>query len=163
MGLLRGRGTLDPRYFRAGTRVIEGDMTALIKILRPNDGTAEPVWSDEAGEWIEPADTLIWRGMARIQPNKDWRARNREFAFENTAEHAVRVQLNVYKNFMVPREQWPAPAVDIQHADIVEIERNPNDPILEKYVLSVRNGIPASDNWHRTLLCDANLGSRIGE
>src|SRR5690606_39487543 len=81
MGLLTGRGTLDPRYFRHATPVIEGDMTALIEIRRPYEGEEEPLWDSELEEWIYPNDlSPVWKGMARIQPNKDWRARNREWA-----------------------------------------------------------------------------------
>ena len=167
MGLLKGRGTLDPRYFRHMTPVLEGDFVALIEVWRL-DPDAEAVWvededHDNGGYWTEGADDQpMWRGMARVVPNKDWRARNRTWANEDTAEHAVRVQLNLAKNFMVPREDWPVPLVDIQHGDIVKVLNNPDDPILERYTLSVRNPIGASDNWHRTLLCDANLGSRYG-
>lgn len=160
MGLRRGRGTLDPRYFRHMTPVLEGDMIALIEMYRM-DPTAEPVW--DGVSWSSgTGDLLLWRGMARVQPNKDWRARNRTWANEDTAEHAVRFQLNLAKNHLVPKHEWPAPLVDIQHGDIVKVTNNPNDPLLESFVFSVRNPIGASDNWHRTLLCDANLGSRYG-
>lgn len=163
MGLLRGRGTLDPRYFRHATPVIEGDMTARIIVLRPHDGTQEPVWNDVTETWEMPENAPVWRGMARIQPNKDWRARNREFALETSAEHAVRVQMNIFKNWLVPKPEWPAPPVDIQHGYIIEIEDNPNDRVLENYLMTVRNPMGASDNWHRTLLCDVNIGGRLGD
>lgn len=168
MGLLTGRGTLDPRSFRHMTPVMEGDFVSLIEIYRL-DPNAEPVWVEDAGVeyggyWIEGAeDGRLWRGMARIAPNKDWRARNRTWANEDTAEHAVRLQFNLAKNLLVPREDWPATPVDIHHGDIVKVVNNPNDPVLELYSFSVRNPIGASDNWHRTVLCDANLGSRYGE
>lgn len=167
MGLLRGRGTLHPKYFRHMTPVMEGDFVSLIEILRL-DPNAEAVWiedptSEYGGYWGDgAADATLWRGMSRIAPNKDWRARNRTWANEDTAEHAVRLQFNLAKNLLVPREDWPAPLVDIQHGDIVRVVENPNDPILELYSFSVRNPIGASDNWHRTILCDANLGSRYG-
>lgn len=158
MGLLKGRGTLDPRSFRHMTPVLEGDFVALIEVIRPSPEDAQPEWID--GDWVYPTPTALWRGMARVTPNKDWRARNREWAMEQTAEHAVRVQLNLAKNMLVPKSEWPAPAVDIRHGDVVKVVDNPNDPILERYNLTVRNPIGATDNWHRTLLCDANLGSR---
>lgn len=168
MGLLKGRGTLDPRFFRAGTPVFEGDMTALIEVIRSSPEGSQPAWVEDetyeyGGYWQDHGALVLWRGMARVTPNKDWRARNRTWAMEQTAEHAVRIQMNLYKNFLVPREEWPAPPVDIWHGDIVKIVKNPNDPVLEKYSLAVRNAIGASDNWHRTLLCDANLGGRYGE
>lgn len=158
MGLLVGRGTLHPAYFRHATPVIEGDMVALIEIKKPYSGATEPVWNEATQEWAYDANEVVWRGMARVQPNKDWRARNREWAQENTAEHAIRVQINLYKNMLYP---WPAPPVDLKHGYIVTVVNNPNDPILERYMFTIRNPIGASDNWHRTLLCDANLGSDI--
>lgn len=161
MGLRTGRGTLDPRYFRHATPVFEGDMTALIEIRHPFKGDEEPLWDSELAEWVYPEDLApVWRGLARVQPNKDWRARNREWAMENTAEHAVRIQLNAYKNFLVPKDEWPAPPVDILHGHVITVLNNPNDPVLENFVFTVRNPIGATDNWHRTILCDANLGSR---
>jgi hypothetical protein len=72
----------------------------------------------------------------------------------------VRIQLNTYKNFLVPKDQWPAPPVDILHGHVVTVLNNPNDPVLENFIFTVRNPIGATDNWHRTILCDANLGSR---
>lgn len=161
MGLRKGRGTLDPRYFRHMTPVLEGDMIALVEVYRMDPG-AEPVW--DGVSWASgSSDVLLWRGLTRVQPNKDWRARNRTWAQEDTAEHAIRFQLNLAKNELVPREDWPAPLVDIEHGDIMKVIDNPNDPILESFVFSVRNSIGASDNWHRTILCDVNLGSRYGE
>src|SRR5690554_4851883 len=56
MGLLTGRGTLDPRYFRHATPVLEGDMTALIEIRHPYEGEEEPIWDGELEEWIYPND-----------------------------------------------------------------------------------------------------------
>src|SRR5690625_4677922 len=56
MGLRTGRGTLDPRYFRHATPVIEGDMTALIEIRHPFKGDEEPLWDSELAEWIYPED-----------------------------------------------------------------------------------------------------------
>lgn len=161
MGLRAGRGTLDPRYFRHAVPVIEGDMIATIEISVPFDGTQEPYWDDATGAWVSPAAVLIWQGKARIQPNKDWRARNREWSMENTAEHAIRVQLNLAKNLLVPREAWPADPVDIQHGHIVHVIDNPDDPLLTNYLMTVRNPIGASDSWHRTLLCDVDLGGRV--
>jgi len=143
------------------TPVIEGDMIALIHIVRM-DPAAEPVW--DGIEWSSGAsDTPLWQGMASVRPNKDWRARNRTWAMEDTAEHAVRMQINLAKNLLVPHADWPAPPVDIQHGDIVTVLNNPNDPVLEQYAFSVRNPIGATDNWHRTLLCDVSLGNRHGE
>lgn len=159
MGLLRGRGILHPRYFRHAVPSLETDYVALIEITR-DDVNADPVWDEDAKQWVSQPLPLLWRGMARLQPNKDWRARNRTWAGEETAEHAVRVQLNLYKNLLVPKEVWPAPMVDVKHGDFVTVIRNQNDPSLELHQFVVRNSMGASDSWHRTLLCDVPLGSR---
>lgn len=159
MGLRIGRGMIDPRYYRHPMLGLEGDYTSLIDIIRPRGG-AEQTWVEAEERWTNVDVEPMWRGMARVQPNKDWRARNRTWASEQTAEHAVRFQFNLAKNHLVPKSEWPAPLVDIQHGDIVRVQSNPNDPVLELYQFTVRNPIGASDNWHRTILCDANLGGR---
>ena len=160
MGLLRGRGTLDPRYFRHATPVIEGDMTAHIVILRPHDGTEEPFWDKDLEQWLMPDNDPIWEGMARIQPNKDWRARNREFAREETAEHAVRVQVEFGSN-TIDGSDGVLP--EFRLGDRVRVLSSPHDNALEDYIFTVRNPISSSNAWLRNLLCDVDLGaSNVG-
>src|SRR5690625_7166875 len=84
MGLLSGRGMIDPRYFRHMTPVIEGAMTGLIEVIRPSPEDAQPEWID--GEWVYPSPTAIWGGMAGVTPHKDRRARNRGGALWSVTE-----------------------------------------------------------------------------
>ena len=162
MGIFKGRGLLHPRYFRHPVPSLESDYVALIEFTRlDSEANTPPEWDEEAEEWTSSALLPLWRGMARLQPNKDWRARNRTWASEETGEHALRIQMNLYKNLLVPKDEWPAAPVDIKHGDLVTVTSNPNDPVLEGYQFTVRNSMGASDSWLRTILCDVNLGTRV--
>lgn len=161
MTVRKNRGILDPRYFRHPMRSLWSDYTALVEFYIPSDADDDLQWDEEQGRWVSAPAEILWRGMARIAPNKDWRARTRDFAGESAAEHAVRFQLDVRKNLLVPRAQWTEEyMVDLTTGHMVRVISNPNDPALQEYTFVVRNAIGANDSWHRTILCDANLGGR---
>lgn len=162
MGLYTGRGVLDPRYFSHPRPSFEGDYVALVEFFDPSDSDDDVSWDEVEEKWVSVIKSPLWRGMARVVPNKDWRARTKDFAGESNAEHAVRVQLDIRKNLLVPKAQWTQEnAVDLKTNHMMRVITNPADQLLTEYRFVVRNSVGASDNWHRTILCDVNLGGRF--
>jgi hypothetical protein len=158
---LMNRRSMDPRWVYASRKVPSGFMEATIEIFRPAPQNSEPVFDPETGTWSGGPVTYLFRGRARVQPNKDWRARNREFAREETAEHAVRVQVEFGSNTI---EGSDGVLPEFRLGDRIRVTSSPHDTALEDYIFTVRNPTSSSNAWLRNLLCDVDLGaSNVGE
>lgn len=157
---LMNRRSVDPRWMYASRKVPSGLMEAIIEIFRPAPQDSEPVFDPTTGTWSGGAPLYLFRGNARVQPNKDWRARNREFAREETAEHAVRVQVEFGSN-KIDGSDGVLP--EFRLGDRVRVISSPHDTALQDYIFTVRNPISSSNAWLRNLLCDVDLGaSNVG-
>lgn len=116
-------------------------------------------WDADTGT-VTGLPVACWKGRAIITPNKDWRARSKNSAYELTAEHAYRVQIgHLKKNLLVPRAQWETVApIRIGNGVVVKVVENIADQRLVGVELVVRNATSGSDFWQPTLLCDVNTG-----
>lgn len=163
--LNRNLGVFHPRFFYHARPTVESTMLAAVNIYRP---------TGEQSEWVpgvgmdDDAYELVWQGDARIQPNIDWRARDREFAGEFDATHAVRIQVPIGKNKLG--------AVYGNNGEIIEYGPDPEfykDFVVrtmasyvkgtEKLVgmrYTVRNALNSSNAWVHNLLCDT--GTKTG-
>lgn len=152
-----------PRFDSTAYAPLSIFVNSLVEIYpkQLNDGVT---WTPDGG--IVPAVvTPLWRGWAAVTPNKDWRARDRRWAYDDTATHAYRVQLHhVRKNLLVPQSEWStAPLVMFKEGQIVKVVRNDSDTTYEGLRLVVRNAITDSDKWQPTLLCDMSTEDPLGK
>lgn len=126
-------------------RVVNGSMKATIRILRRNTDGSEAVEWDPVTGGVSTGVTILWTGKARVQHNKDWRARRRSGRGDMMIQHAFRVQ--------IPHRGVPF----IDAEDVVQIIRSPYDPDLERYTLYVRNSTVGSNPFNQNLLCDFDV------
>lgn len=152
----------DPRFDSQAFSVLSIFANSLIQVYPKTMGT-EYTWDPKDGNGKDPVVPL-WRGWATVTPNKDWRARDRRWAYEDTATHAYRVQLWHRKmNLLYPRDQWEtAPLPLFEYGQTVRVLEHPSDPTYVGLLLSVRNAVTDSDQWQPTLLCDVSTGDPIG-
>lgn len=149
---LNARRSLDPRWIRHHRSVPEGFMIHPIVILRPAAG--RQTWDRETLSIVGGELETIWEGYARIQPNKDWRARSVESGVDPQMVHYTRIQISLNK-------QGPVP--DIRVADIVaaqEVQDNDDwvfNHTLHSWSQFVRNAENSSNRWVYNLLCSADL------
>lgn len=161
---MRTSTVFDPRYFYHARPTVEGTQIAHIEISEPTSLPAQ--WTPGVG--MSNPWTLRWKGQARVQPNKDWRARQREVSGEFTATHAVRIQMGIGKNELGavrvdpldPNSEilsyGPDPAFGLGwRVHVVEVPLEGADNLLTRdYV--VRNAIVSSNTWAYRLLCDTD-------
>ena len=68
-------------------------MIAQILIHRVVDGRAE--WDPVTGDVVGPNSEFVWTGPARVQDNKDWRARNVEAGTDPQMVQYARIQIPI--------------------------------------------------------------------
>lgn len=114
----------------------------------------------ETGEVSGGDLTELWRGPARIQPNKDWRARTVESANDPQMVQYTRVQIPLSKS-------GPVPNIRVQDIIAVQQMQDTQDWVfnhtLEAWTLFVRNAQNSSNRWLYNLLCSADLSDMESE
>lgn len=156
---LRGNGVFHPNFFYMPRRTVETAMIAQVRISKPTGGVAK--WTPGVG-MAGGIYAPIWEGHARVQPNKDWRARPREQVGEFEAVHAIRVQLPIGKNewggtyndegelvaYGTDPEFYKDYMVEVIDTSVIGAEQ------LEGDVYYVRNAKTSANLWLYNLLCD---------
>lgn len=161
---MRVGGIFHPNFFYAPRRTVESGEIVKIKIYAP---------APEGGEWVPgvglevEGDTLLWEGLGRYQPNKDWRARPREVQFEYDAVQAVRIQIPIGKNqfgavWDTNLKRYTKYGVDPHFVKDMRVEVV-SGPVLgfessEGKNLYIRNAIQTQNLWQYNLLCDTKTG-----
>lgn len=141
---LNTRRSMDPRFPLHHRSVAEGFMAATIQIFRRTGDETDITWSVETGGNVPAMDTL-YIGQARLQHNKDWRARFRDAASDPVVQQAIRVQ--------IPLSDCPP----VNTSDIIKVLDAPYDRSLEQYTLHVRNSLNSSNAWVHNILCDVDM------
>lgn len=153
--MLNLRPSQDKRWRTHHRLAAEGWMSADIAIYREfNPG--EVRWDAETNEIVGSQFEMLWTGRARVQPNKDWRARSVESASDPEMVQYIRVQIPLKKDGPVPH---------LNVADIIRVL--PPDPAgtwehdrdLESWIFRVRNTGNSSNNWLRNILCGTDLSA----
>ncbi len=126
-------------------------------IYRMGDGvpTLDPVTGEVTGVDLNP----IWEGDARIQPNKDWRARFVESSNDPQMVHYTRVQIPI-RTGEVPPTFRVGDVVAAQ--DVEDTQDWVYNHDLESWQLFVRNAQNSSNRWLVNLLCAADLSDLEG-
>jgi hypothetical protein len=101
-------------------------------------------WSDNA--------TVVWSGMARIQPLSN--ASDANTLSNDSVTRKVQVELDFSGNSVTGSN---GAMTDIRPGDYLMVTSSPVDPMLEKFIYIVRDVINSSSPWVRTLVCDVNL------
>lgn len=162
--LNRNLGVFHPRFFYHARPTVESTMLARVEIYRPTGKQSN--WTPGEG-MSNDAYELVWVGDARIQPNIDWRAREREFAGEFDATHAVRVQVPMQRNELnavkvngeyVSYSPDPEFYKDFVVKVVASYVKGTDKLVGMKY--TVRNAINSSNAWVHNLLCDT--GTKTG-
>lgn len=149
---LNSRRSLDKRWVTHHRNVTHGFMISLVKIVRISTGV--PFWDPATGEVAGDGVEEIWEGRARLQDNKDWRARDVISASDPQMVQFIRVQIPLKKDGPVPHFE-----VD----DFVLVQ--PPDPEgtwehdldLQSWTLRLRNSLNSSYPWLRNLLCSVDV------
>jgi hypothetical protein len=149
MALNSRMGIFHPQFFYHPRPTVESGMLAKVEIYKPTGKL--PEWEGPGKGMSDEGYELIWRGPARIQPDKDWRARVRNFGGEMSGIFAVRVQVPINKNELGPDRRFRKDyRVDIIEAPVEGTET------LEGMSLYVRNAVNSANAWLYNLLCDTD-------
>ena len=148
---MKSTGIFHPEFFYHARPTVESAMIADVEIFSP---------TGEQTNWVPGVgieDNLYvkrWEGKARVQPNKDWRARAREQGLEFGATQAVRIQVGIGTNKLTGpnasedfSKDW---LVIVTNSDVVGTE------VMEGTRYYVRNAEKSSNAWLHNLLCDTN-------
>lgn len=161
---MRVGGVFHPDFFYAPRRTVETAALTHIKIYALTPNGAE--WEPGVGLVVED-DTLVWEGLGRFQPNKDWRARPREVQFEFDAMQAVRIQIPIGKNRVGAvyddlRGRYTSYGTDPHFIKDMRVEVIGGPvkgfEIIEGDNLYIRNALQSQNLWHYNLLCDTKTG-----
>lgn len=126
-----------------------------IEIYEPTGVAAE--WVPGEG-MVDNAWRIVYRGRARLQPDQDWKARDRNFANELTSTMAVRIGIPVRGNELDPAE--PLAPLIAKGYKVVVIDADPESADwTEGTDLIVRTAIQATEKWLRTFVADT--GTRV--
>lgn len=166
---LNQRPVLDYRFPFFAREAVAGSMHCVVKVWHTETVQHTPVWNPDADDpdEREPGSvltkTLSYQGMARLSPNKDWRARSVELDGQIEVQHAVRVQLDMMNNLAAKPVGWPTDVYwfpVIGPGDTIEVTKVavnngiPTDLGVADFNYIVRNVSSSSNSWVRTLLCD---------
>lgn len=138
-------------------------MLARVTVFQPTGET--PEW--DGGDGLTGAFwNRVWFGQARIQPNKDWRARPKEVGGVFDATQAVRVQIPIGKNELGAVKvdgKFVTYGIDPEFAKDfrVDIDFMPTtgSKVMETKQLIVRNALISSNAWAYNLLCDVGTNA----
>lgn len=157
MNYLNRRTVFDPRFTAGMGRTANASMTNKVLIRRPKQSTEQGKWDYDLGAYIGTDYTELATPLARVQPNKDWRARSEFFGNDLTAFQAVRIDIPLayieWGDEVSGDERYIIPQDEI----IVTRSFFPNLEMLTNYVFVVRNSLPSGNAHQFNLLCDANL------
>lgn len=150
--MLNGRRSLDPRWIKHHRRVPEGFMIHDIVIYRMSE---DPVVLDPATGQYSGGELLpLWSGKARIQPNKDWRAR--------TVESGSDPQMLQYTRVQIPlKADNPVPTLRVQDIIAAQEMEDTDDWVfnntLTAWTMYIRNAENSSNRWLYNILCNSDL------
>lgn len=148
---MKSTGIFHPEFFYHARPVVESAMIATVEIFSPNG---------EPSNWVPGVgmeDNLYTKrfvGKARIQPNKDWRARAREQGLEFGATQAVRIQIGIGTNTLT----GPDASEDFSKDWLVVVTTTDvtgTESLIGTHYY-VRNTEHSSNAWLHNLLCDTN-------
>lgn len=165
---MRTGGVFHPDFFYAPRRTTGTTQLAGVEIY-DLDGTT-PGWEPGVGN-LPSGAKLIWKSEARVQPNKDWRARPREVQYEYDATHAIRVQVPIGKNLAGAKYEDPndplkiteyGPDVDFIKDMVVRVVSGPVQGFETSLgdEFTIRNAHQSQNLWLYNLLCDTKTGGR---
>lgn len=152
-------GVFHPDFFYHPRPVVEAAQTTLVEIYEPTGETIE--WMP-GQTTVDNTLRLAWKGRARVQPNKDWRARARNFGQEADVTHAVRVQIAIGRNEQGATYDvagkitayGPDPKFAKDFVVICKESAVTGTSELMGIHLTVRNAINSTNLWQYNLLCD---------
>lgn len=148
---MRGTGIFHPKFSTHPTPGLETSMTDLVRIYKPTGESAQ--WAPGEGITNDGFE-LVYEGMGRVQPNIDWRARDRNFANELTATQASRVQI-MFNGNKLPGSDGAVPEIYKDYRVVlVEPGGSERNEWMTGLSMIVRNAEQASQKWVRTMLCD---------
>lgn len=155
--MLNRRHSFDPRWMTYHRKVVRGPMMSTIQWWRPEGDLR---WDAQTNELAGAAKILLWEGPARVQDNKDWRARDAHSASDPQMLQYVRVQIP-----LDDPDAGPPPPLNVQDIGIVvdaEVSSNSSWPLdreLSRWRLHVRNTLNSSYPWLRNVLCVIDLSA----
>lgn len=154
---MRGTGIYHPLFATHPRNGLTTSMTDRVEIYKPTGVRSNWV----PGEGIsEEGYELIYRGQGRVQPNLDWRARDRNMASELTGTQTIRVQVPVRGNELRSDKECPLIAKDYL---VVMIDTPANENgWLKGTPIIVRNATQATQKWIRTMIADTGTRSTDG-
>lgn len=151
---LNARRSLDPRWLTHHRRVVKGFMLREVVIFALSTDAPAARWDPLTNTLVGGDRQLLWEGQARIQGNKDWRARSITSASDPQMVQYVRVQIPFGPDNPVPHIPVDA-VVEVQPVDPDSTWVHDDD--IMAWTLRVRNSVNSSNPWVRNLLCGTDV------
>ena len=151
--MLNARRTLDARWMEHHRKTVKGFMISHIEIYR---GAEDPRWDAATDSIVGPEPVLLWKGPARLQANKDWRARDVRSASDPQMIQFIRVQVPM-NDPVAGRVPHLRPSDTIRVLDGHVPDNWELDPDLARWRLRVRNTLNSSYPWLRNILCGVDI------
>ena len=171
-GRLNARSIFDPRFTERFAFTAEKGMTSVIQIRR-RKAAAVGAWNFDTG--TRPAESdyeILWQGMARPQPNKDWRARGYTFGDSTTVFQACRFQVSLAENdWDVDAEPLARRGWDPAHTEHVLRDEDQiiiahtfwgNLERIEDFIFVIRNPLISGNAAVQNILTDVDLKGGVG-
>lgn len=158
---MRGNGLFHPNFYYKPRPTVESAQLTLVEVWKPT-GTFSG-WEPGLGT-TNPTYVRVWRGYARVQPNKDWRARPRNAALDFDATHAIRVQVGIGKNLV--GATYGGDGKVLTYGPDVEFAKDYRVNVVDTFVEGaqwlegdeyyVREAKTSANLWTYNLLCDTS-------
>jgi len=161
--MLNTRSVFDPRFSEAFARTGQAAMTSsvLVRRRKPEGAAGAAEWDYSLGKYRGSDFVTLWAGQARVQPNKDWRAKSYEFANMTTAMQACRFSLPLMDgvwNGALAEEQR-----HFEDEDQIIIVENffPGLDAIKRFTFIVRNDLISGNAGLQNILADVDLKGGI--
>lgn len=147
---LNSRPVLDPRWTTHHSPVEDGFALAYIQIFKPNN--VDKVYNATNNTW-SGNPTILYKGWARIQPNRPFTAAEGNNDFVPTSTKDVAMFFNIMRNDITGFNHTIA---DIRPGHEVKVTASPADAQMLNFTYSVKSVINSSNTWSRGIVCEVN-------
>ena len=147
---LNTRSSVDPRWVTHHSPVEDGLTLAYIEIFKPNNSDKQ--YDPITNTWTTDS-TVLYKGWARIQPNRPFTTFDSSNDFVPASAKDVAVFFNIHKNDI---DGYDGGIADIRPGYEMKVVSAPNDEQMVNFKYTVKSVINSSNNWSRGIVCEVN-------
>lgn len=130
---------MHPKWVSHNRLVEAGFMLASVEVFNPD--TSASVYDAETNTW-DATKTVVWSGLARVQPKTS-----------NTALNSGMNPTDIGEVYM---HLGATGLVDIRPGHQIFVTSCDTNPQLVNFIYTVKSSINSSNAWNRVLLCEVD-------